>query len=164
MPAIFTRQGLTPLLGLLIAFVFAACTTLPQTGEQPVKSPNDDYQYRLLTLPNEMQVLLISDPKTPKAAASLDIAVGSGDNPPDRAGLAHFLEHMLFLGTDKDPDPADDQESITEHGGTRNAYTSFENTNYFFVSKDRDVFAIEHKVSLAPRFSRFRTLQPQPAF
>ncbi len=149
MPAIFTRQGLTPLLGLLIAFVFAACTTLPQTGEQPVKSPNDDYQYRLLTLPNEMQVLLISDPKTPKAAASLDIAVGSGDNPPDRGGLAHFLEHMLFLGTDKYPDPAEYEEYITEHGGTRNAYTSFESTNYFF-----DVNAA-HLPEALDRFAQF---------
>ena len=132
MPANFLRRGLTPLLGFLIALVFAACATAPQPAQQPVQSPNDDYQYRLLTLPNEMQVLLISDPDTVKAAASLDVAVGSGDNPPGRGGLAHFLEHMLFLGTDKYPDPAEYEEYITEHGGTRNAYTSFENTNYFF--------------------------------
>jgi len=132
MPAIFKRLGLTPLPALLIALLFAACATVPLIGEQPVKSPNDDYQYRLLTLPNDMEVLLISDPATAKAAASLDIAVGSGDNPPGRGGLAHFLEHMLFLGTDKYPDPAEYEEYITEHGGTRNAYTSFENTNYFF--------------------------------
>ena len=99
---------------------------------QPIQSPNDDLEYRLLTLENELQVLLISDPDTPKAAASLDVMVGSGDNPPGRGGLAHFLEHMLFLGTDKYPDAAEYERYITEHGGSRNAYTSFEHTNYFF--------------------------------
>ena len=107
MSVLFIRQWLNVLPGLLIASVFVACATVPDAGQQPVKSANDDYHYRLLTLPNEMEVLLISDPTSVKAAASLDINVGSGDNPPGREGLAHFLEHMLFLGTDKYSDPAE---------------------------------------------------------
>lgn len=98
----------------------------------PAKSPNDDNAYRLVTLKNGLKALLISDPDAPKAAASLDVHVGSGDNPPGRGGLAHFLEHMLFLGTEKYPDAAEYERYITEHGGSRNAYTSFEHTNYFF--------------------------------
>ncbi|TCO74919.1 insulinase family protein [Chromatocurvus halotolerans] len=98
----------------------------------PVQSPNDDYAYRLVTLDNGLQALLVSDPDTRKAAASLDVMVGSGDNPRGREGLAHFLEHMLFLGTEKYPDAAEYERYITEHGGSRNAYTSFEHTNYFF--------------------------------
>jgi insulysin len=132
MPALSLRQGLKPLLYVVVSLVLVACASVPHTGVQPVTSANDDYQYRLLTLDNEMQVLLISDPGTPKAAASLDVMVGSGNNPPQRSGLAHFLEHMLFLGTDKYPDPAEYEQYITEHGGSRNAYTSFDNTNYFF--------------------------------
>lgn len=149
------RHGLAPLLSLLFALLLASCaSTLPPAG-QPVKSPNDDYQYRLLTLDNQMEVLLISDPDTPKAAASLDVLVGSGDNPPGRAGLAHFLEHMLFLGTDKYPDAAEYERFITEHGGSHNAYTSFENTNYFFdintasLPEALDRFA---QFFIAPRF------------
>lgn len=155
MPAFITWRGFRPLSGLLLVLLIAACTTLSGTGQQPVQSANDTYQYRLLTLPNQMAVLLISDPQTVKAAASLDIGVGSGDNPPDRAGLAHFLEHMLFLGTDKYPDPAEYEEFITEHGGTRNAFTSFENTNYFFdvnaayLPEALDRFA---QFFIAPRF------------
>ncbi|TDG16024.1 peptidase M16 [Seongchinamella unica] len=120
-----------------------------------MQSPNDEREYRLLTLDNEMQVLLISDPDTPKAAASLDVHVGSGDNPPDRGGLAHFLEHMLFLGTDKYPDAAEYEEFVTEHGGNRNAFTSFEHTNYFFdinapyLPEALDRFA---QFFIAPRF------------
>ena len=153
--ASYVRQGRNPLLGVFFALLFAGCASLTPPADQPVKSANDDYQYRLLTLPNEMQVLLISAPDTPKAAASLDVMVGSGDNPAGRAGLAHFLEHMLFLGTDKYPDPAEYERYITEHGGTRNAYTSFENTNYFFdvnapfLPEALDRFA---QFFIAPRF------------
>ncbi len=155
MPALLSRQRLNPLLGLCLAFVFVACATVPDTGPQPVKSANDSYQYRLVTLPNEMEVLLISDPDTVKAAASLDIGVGSGDNPRGRGGLAHFLEHMLFLGTDKYPDPAEYEEYITEHGGSRNAYTAYENTNYFFdINADYLPEALDRfaQFFIAPRF------------
>ncbi len=104
----FLRQRLWPLSVLVLFMLLGACTSAPDgTGPQPVQSPNDKLQYRLLTLDNEMQVLLISDPNSPKAAASLDVMVGSGDNPQGRGGLAHFLEHMLFLGTDKYPDSAE---------------------------------------------------------
>ena len=125
-------QGLKSLLILFATVLLAACATVNDPGPQPVQSPNDDYGYRYLLLDNQMPVLLISDPDAPKAAASLDVMVGSGDNPPGRGGLAHFLEHMLFLGTDKYPDAAEYEQYITEHGGSRNAYTSFEHTNYFF--------------------------------
>ena len=128
----FPRQRLQSLSGVLIvlgALLVAACAGQADKPGQPIASPNDDRQYRLLTLDNDMPVLLISDPGTPKAAAALDVMVGSGDNPPGRAGLAHFLEHMLFLGTDKYPDAAEYERFITEHGGNRNAYTAFEHTN-----------------------------------
>jgi len=158
MSALYLRQGPKPLPSVVVALVallLAACASTPDVAEQPVKSLNDDHQYRQVTLDNDLQVLLISDPDTPKAAASLDVMVGSGDNPPGRGGLAHFLEHMLFLGTDKYPDAAEYEQYITEHGGSRNAYTSFEHTNYFFdvnapyLPEALDRFA---QFFIAPRF------------
>ncbi len=158
MSALYLRQGRKPLLCVLVVLVttvIVSCASVPQPSGQPVKSPNDDYQYRLLTLDNELEVLLISDPDTPKAAAALDVMVGSGDNPAGRGGLAHFLEHMLFLGTDKYPDAAEYEQYITEHGGSRNAYTSLEHTNYFFdvnapfLPEALDRFA---QFFIAPRF------------
>lgn len=113
------------------------------------RSPNDARPYRALTLDNGLRVLLISDPEADKAAASLSVNVGSFDNPPDREGLAHFLEHMLFLGTDQYPEPGEYQAFISEHGGMHNAYTSLEETNYFF-----DVDA-PHLMAVLDRFSRF---------
>ncbi len=155
MLTLYPRQGRNVLYCLLFSLLLVACASVPDTAPQPVQSPNDDFAYRLLTLDNEMQVLLISDPDTTKAAASLDVLVGSGDNPPGWGGLAHFLEHMLFLGTDKYPDAAEYEQFITEHGGSRNAYTSFEHTNYFFdvnaayLPEALDRFA---QFFIAPRF------------
>lgn len=137
------------LLCVLMGSLLAACASVTGPSGQPVKSQNDQYQYRLLTLDNKLQVLLISDPGAPKAAASLSVNVGSGDNPADREGLAHFLEHMLFLGTEKYPNAAEYEEFVTEHGGNRNAYTSFQETNYFF-----DVNAA-HLPEALDRFAQF---------
>lgn len=97
-----------------------------------IKSENDKRNYRYLVLDNQLRVLLISDPATEKSAAALDVNVGANQNPADRAGLAHFLEHMLFLGTEKYPQAGEYQEFISQHGGSFNAYTAAENTNYFF--------------------------------
>ena len=154
MSRINSRRSLHALLCGISLVAIASCSSLPQ-GPQPVQSPNDDYRYRLLTLDNQLQVLLISDPGAPKAAAALDVRIGSGDNPKGRAGMAHFLEHMLFLGTDKYPDSGEYQQFIAEHGGSHNAYTSFGNTNYFFdINADYLPEALDRfaQFFIAPRF------------
>jgi secreted Zn-dependent insulinase-like peptidase len=96
------------------------------------KSPNDQRAYQALVLSNKLEVLLISDPSSDKASAALDVYVGSSDDPKEFLGLAHFLEHMLFLGTKKYPTPDEYQKFISDHGGSHNAFTSLEHTNYFF--------------------------------
>ena len=63
----------------------------------------DDRDYALVTLENKLEVLLISDPQTDKAAAAMDVHVGHLCDPDDAAGLAHFCEHLLFMGTEKYP-------------------------------------------------------------
>ncbi|MBY4677967.1 insulinase family protein [Marinobacterium arenosum] len=113
------------------------------------KSPNDHRSYLGFTLPNHMKVLVISDPDSHKAAASLDVDVGSNANPHDRPGLAHFLEHMLFLGTEKFPEAGEYQSFISSHGGSHNAYTAYGNTNYYF-----DINADDLDKAL-DRFSQF---------
>ena len=89
-------------------------------------------RYRRLTLDNGLKVILASDARAEEAAASLSVGVGSFDNPPEHDGLAHFLEHMLFLGTKKYPRADDYQRFIGNHGGHANAYTTDDHTNYFF--------------------------------
>ena len=96
------------------------------------KSPNDAREYRYLVLANKMRVLLVSDRETDKAAAALSVYRGSFHEPQERPGLAHFLEHMLFIGTEKYPKVDSFQQYITANGGSSNAYTAQDHTNYFF--------------------------------
>ncbi len=122
---------------------------IPLTEHPVAVSEGDARAYRYLTLPNGLRLLLISDPAAEKAAAALSVAIGSNQNPPERPGLAHFLEHMLFLGTAKYPKAGEYQAFISQHGGRYNAYTSAEHTNYFF-----DIDA-DHLAPALDRFAQF---------
>jgi len=51
-----------------------------------------------------MKCLVISDPATTMCAASMNVGTGSTKDPDDCLGLAHFTEHMLFMGTEKYPE------------------------------------------------------------
>jgi secreted Zn-dependent insulinase-like peptidase len=122
---------------------------------QPTKSPNDEREYRYFRLTNGMQALVVSDPQTDQAAASVNVSVGSANDPAEYPGLAHFLEHMLFLGTEKYPDPGEYQAFIARHGGNHNAYTDYRDTNYFLE--------IETEY-LAPALDRFAQFFTDPLF
>ncbi|KHJ44315.1 peptidase, M16 family [Trichuris suis] len=97
-----------------------------------IKSPEDKRLYRGLELSNGMKVMLVSDPTTEKAAASLDLNIGHLNDPRELPGLAHFCEHMLFMGTEKYPTENEYQNFLTTHGGNSNAFTSTDHTNYHF--------------------------------
>ncbi len=116
-----------------LILLLSSCALLQQTTQQAiVRGDLDQREYRLFQLENRLSVLVISDLDTQKSTAAMDVAVGSSADPKGRDGLAHFLEHMLFLGTEKYPDSGEYQSYIDRHGGRHNAYTAFEHTNYFF--------------------------------
>ncbi|CAM9610182.1 unnamed protein product, partial [Scytosiphon promiscuus] len=85
-------------------------TATPQSSikaqHQVAKSPNDTRAYLAMDLPSGMKVIVVSDPDTKISAAAMDVHVGHFSDPDDLPGLAHFCEHLLFLGTDKYPDEA----------------------------------------------------------
>ncbi|MGI2208851.1 insulinase family protein [Shewanella baltica] len=120
-----------------------------QASQSIYKSPNDHRQYRYLVLDNALRVLLVEDQDASQAAASMAVGVGHFDDPADRPGMAHFLEHMLFLGTEKFPDSGEYHAFINQHGGSNNAWTGTEHTNFFFTINE-DVFA-----DSLDRFSQF---------
>ena len=113
------------------------------------KSEQDERKYDARVLLNGMSVLLISDPTTDKASAAMDVKVGHLSDPEEVPGLAHFLEHMLFLGTEKYPDENEYNSYLNKNGGSSNAYTDTESTNYYF-----DITADEISGAL-DRFSQF---------
>ena len=94
---VIASMALTPL--ALAATDDAVADAIADTVT-PITSPYDSRDYRVLTLENGLNVLLVSDPEADKAAASMNVRVGSAQDPDDLKGLAHFLEHMLFLGTE----------------------------------------------------------------
>ncbi|KAH8506557.1 hypothetical protein H0E87_013388 [Populus deltoides] len=97
-----------------------------------VKARTDKREYKRIVLPNALQVLLISDPDTDKCAASMNVSVGYFSDPDGLEGLAHFLEHMLFYASEKYPLEDSYSKYIIEHGGSTNAFTTSDHTNYHF--------------------------------
>lgn len=108
--------------------------------ETPVKPPNDSREYRLVELASGLEVLLISAAKDDEndgsddeeysdeeedeedegqknAAVALSIGVGSYSDPESVPGLAHFLEHMVFMGSKKYPDENDFDAFLSKHSG-----------------------------------------------
>lgn len=94
----------------------------------------DDRLYRFLKLDHSnLHILLIHDPTTDRAAASLDVNVGSfADKKYAVLGLAHFCEHLLFMGTEKYPEENEYSSYLAKYSGHSNAYTAAEHTNYYF--------------------------------
>src|SRR5205085_9483853 len=62
---------------------------------------NDPMQTRVYTLSNGLTVLLSANHKEPRVAVRIAVRAGSNTDPRDHTGLAHYLEHLLFKGTDK---------------------------------------------------------------
>ena len=102
--------------------------------EDRSSSLNDSKGRKMLkiALPNGLQALLISDPSLTESAASVSIEVGTWDDPVEHPGMAHFIEHLLFLGTQKYPKESDFSKYILERGGQYNAFTKHDRTNYGF--------------------------------
>lgn len=82
------------------------------------------------TLENGMQGVVIQDHRAPVVTHMVWYRVGSADEPPGKSGIAHFLEHLMFKGTDEIPDGAF-SKIVAENGGQDNAFTSYDYTAYF---------------------------------
>lgn len=86
-----------------------------------------------MVLENGLEVYLISDPETHESGAALSVNVGSFADPDARPGMAHFVEHMLFMGTEKYPEEEGYHKFLNEHGGKCNAFTADDRTVYGFI-------------------------------
>ncbi|KAI1610748.1 insulysin [Exophiala viscosa] len=92
----------------------------------------DDRQYRVIELPNKLEALLVHDAQTDKASASLNVNVGNFCDEEDMPGMAHAVEHLLFMGTEKYPIENEYSSYLSSNSGHSNAYTAATQTNYFF--------------------------------
>ena len=89
------------------------------------------------TLNNGLQVLVIPDHRAPVVTQMIWYKVGAADEPPGSSGIAHFLEHLMFKGTDQIP-TGQFSKIVAKNGGEDNAFTNHDVTAYFQrVAKDR---------------------------
>ena len=89
------------------------------------------------TLDNGMDVVVIEDRRAPVVVHMLWYRVGAADEPARKSGIAHFLEHLMFKGTD-DLAPGEFSAVVEANGGRDNAFTSWDYTGYFQrVASDR---------------------------
>ncbi|MBK7842507.1 MAG: insulinase family protein [Bdellovibrionales bacterium] len=87
------------------------------------------------SLPNGIQGIAISIPKAKLASIGVSLPVGYFDDPAQHPGLAHYLEHMLFMGSSKFPSESDYRDFVENRGGNSNAFTSKHETNYQLLSR-----------------------------
>ena len=120
---------------VILGLLTSACSTTWQRLWSGIFSGNeavDRRSYRAIDLKNGLRVLLVHDPLAKKSAAAMDVRVGSLTDPAEHQGMAHFLEHMLFLGTKKYPQVGGYDKYLSEFQGYSNAFTAREHTNYHF--------------------------------
>ncbi|OQR74085.1 insulin-degrading enzyme-like [Tropilaelaps mercedesae] len=100
--------------------------------EVTTKPDTDRNIYRGLDLANGMKVLLASDPNVEKARVALCVMIGFMSDPWELQGLAHFTEHMVFMGSQRYPDENRVFSFLHSHGGQVNAFTANDATCYYY--------------------------------
>ncbi len=95
------------------------------------------YNANMMTLPNGMQVVVVENPRTPAVTHMVWYRVGGADEIAGHSGLAHYLEHLMFKGSDLVP-AGEFSKKVKSWGGNDNAFTSWDFTAYFqTVPKDK---------------------------
>lgn len=110
------------LTSLIFAFIY--------TGPAFSSSPTD--MIHQFTMENGLKVVLEENRNAPVVALQIWVKVGSGDEKQEEAGVCHFIEHMLFKGTEKRK-AGEIAKEIESLGGSINAYTSYDETVYFIT-------------------------------
>jgi zinc protease len=126
-------MGVCLMLMVSLSPVASAATPVPGTVPADATSPaaaSKAFGAKTFTLDNGMQVILIENHRTPAVTHMVWYKVGAMDEPLAKSGLAHFLEHLMFKGTDSIAE-GEFSKIIARHGGQDNAFTSWDFTAYY---------------------------------
>lgn len=82
------------------------------------------------TLDNGMQVVVIEDHRAPVVVHMVWYRTGAADEPPGKSGIAHFLEHLMFKGTETRA-AGEFSKVVEANGGSDNAFTSYDYTAFY---------------------------------
>ncbi|CUH69855.1 protease3 [Thalassovita autumnalis] len=118
---------------------FTAVLATLMTFSQPLQAADHNTSDLVtdFTLDNGLEVVVIEDHRAPVVVHMLWYRAGSADEPVGQSGVAHFLEHLLFKGTET-LEPGEFSATVAKNGGTDNAFTSYDYTGYYQrVAADR---------------------------
>ncbi|MFD2236774.1 M16 family metallopeptidase [Aureimonas populi] len=127
------------LLALTLAAAAPAFAKGPASGGEAVSSPAEEAarkaealrpEIESFTLDNGLEVVVIPDRRAPVVTQMIWYKVGSADEAPGKSGIAHFLEHLMFKGTQTYTE-GEFSAAIADIGGDENAFTSYDYTAYF---------------------------------
>lgn len=117
---LFVRRARRTLIGALALAVAATCAARAESGPQVA-----DFK-----LANGLEVVVIPDHRAPVVTHMVWYKVGAADETPGKSGLAHYLEHLMFKGTAKNPGNTFTQ-TVAELGGEENAFTASDYTGFY---------------------------------
>lgn len=114
--------------------LYAQVSHLDYTKLQDLSTPSafPEREVEKIVLKNGLQAYLISDPFVQQSAAAVVVEAGSWEDPEEYPGMAHFVEHLLFMGTETYPKESEYSQFIKDHGGLENAFTTTDKTVYMF--------------------------------
>jgi len=114
---------------LSLAAFLGACSG-DGDGEGAADARDDGWAPETFTLANGMEVVVVPDHRVPVVTHMVWYKVGAADEPEGQSGIAHFLEHLMFKGTDE-LGSGEFSEIVAANGGTDNAFTSWDYTAYY---------------------------------
>jgi zinc protease len=115
---------------VLYRLITAAVTAALMTAGASAQSASNGPQISDFILPNGLELVVIPDHRAPVVTHMIWYKVGAADETPGKSGLAHFLEHLMFKGTAKNP-AGKFSQVVARIGGQENAFTSQDYTGYF---------------------------------
>ncbi|MBM3201137.1 MAG: hypothetical protein FJZ56_01860 [Chlamydiae bacterium] len=130
----------TRCLFLTVVSTFMHAKTIEDLNDLMIKTPSlSERKIAKIKLENGLTAFIVSDPGADQSAAALAVNVGAWHDPDNYEGMAHFTEHLLFLGTKNYPAEDELFQYCGTHGGLVNAYTWTDRTVYMF-SVQNDAF------------------------
>ena len=129
MPSFSERLTIFRLMAVMALMLCGGPSFAEEAAQGPGRMKMEAVEFRLA---NGLQVVLIADSRAPVVTHSIWYKVGATDDPPHSHGLAHFLEHMMFKGTDTYPAGVFNQV-VSRIGGVQNAVTTADYTYYYQI-------------------------------
>ena len=119
-----------PLVAITLIAIGGLSWQLWRNTHEPEGDVEEMVQVMRYELQNGLELVVLPNDKVPAVTHMVWVKAGGADDPRNALGLAHFLEHLLFTGTEQHPEGVYDR-MIAERGGRHNAFTSYDYTSYY---------------------------------